>query len=178
MWDAMEIIDKTKVDESGARLQWTPLKHLIVNFPDLALLLFDRCFETNLQKQQNAAEAKGRWGQKCVTADSADFRITFNYKLLDETKLVRDLLRLEKQELQEEEEGSPVEKAAAVKKKAESSITVESIADSGSGGKDAIIKSKAKTDERRVPRWMRRKNHPLMIMVDQDKRVSLSSALN
>ena len=69
---------------------------LIKLFPDLAKKVFDRCIETNLQtetKQGSVSEDRdqGHWreqvGKKrdCVTADNENFKIVFNFELLDDT---------------------------------------------------------------------------------------------
>ena len=69
----------------------TPLRLLIKQFPDLAQQVFDKCMETNLQT--SAIEGSGGGGSTgggggkqriTVSADDPQFRITFNYELLDD----------------------------------------------------------------------------------------------
>ncbi len=64
----------------------TPLRLIVRLFPDLAHLVFDRCIDTNLQTETKQA---GYWKGECVTADNSDFKITFNYELLDDTYILQ-----------------------------------------------------------------------------------------
>ena len=74
-------------------MRQTPLRLLIKQFPDLAQQVFDKCMETNLQTSAiettgsgtGSVGGGGAKGQRItVSADDPQFRITFNYELLDD----------------------------------------------------------------------------------------------
>ena len=71
------------------KMRQTPLRLLIKQFPDLANQVFDKCMGTNLQTSaiDSSSSASGSGGSKqriTVSADDPQFRITFNYELLDD----------------------------------------------------------------------------------------------
>ena len=72
------------------KMMQTPLRLLIKQFPDLASQVFDKCMETNLQTSaiDSSSSASGSGGGSkqriTVSADDPQFRITFNYELLDD----------------------------------------------------------------------------------------------
>ena len=71
------------------KMRQTPLRLHIKQFPDLASQVFDKCMETNLQTSaiDSSSAASGSGGSKqriTVSADDPQFRITFNYELLDD----------------------------------------------------------------------------------------------
>ena len=64
----------------------TPLRLIIKLFPGLAWLVFDRCIKTNLQTKTKQC---GYWKEDCVTSDNEKFRIDFDFELLDDTYVMR-----------------------------------------------------------------------------------------
>ena len=135
----------------------TPLRELIRLWPDLAKKALHKCINNNLQSSK-----KSKWEQSNgVTPDDPRFEITFDFRLLDDTLF----FNMDEEKVPEEQTGMSnsnpdVESIASVDKSDEKPILVE---DSKEGAEEKAMKS--------ITRRMLRKNHPLMIMVNEQKKV-------
>ena len=67
------------------QIRQTPLRLLIKQFPDLAKQVFDQCMSTNLQTSAVVNNTGNTKQRTTVSGDDPQFRITFNYELLDDT---------------------------------------------------------------------------------------------
>ena len=122
----------------------TPMRLIIKLFPGLAKQVFDRCIETNLQTETKQASM---WKEDCVTADNEKFELSFNFELLDDTYVMRT------------EEGDEIVDYP------EDDLWQfdDEYDDFGRVSPKAVTYTSSKTDLKR--------NHPLMIMVSDNRMV-------
>ena len=69
-------------------IRQTPLRLLITQFPDLAKQIFDKCLSTNLRTSTISGAENSTHGEakrSTVNADDENFKISFNYELLDDS---------------------------------------------------------------------------------------------
>ena len=130
---AMRQARKETVDNSAIKLV-TPLRDLIIVWPDLASRVLDQCISDNLKTSNMANNRTGMWHQ--VTEDSEHFQIQFNYELLEDT-FVYDY-DLDYEDVGYEEEGDD---------------NLENV----------------EKGEKEVATKILLKNHPLMVMISENK---------
>ena len=145
----------------------TPLRDLIREWPDLAKKVMDNCIDANLQTDNKDKKALGGRNE---TADSSEFEITVKYELLDDTHTIYAIL----ENTDEKESDDATQDSGGT------------VADSDLEGGGASIENndvspiidlegkKEESDEGEkmfVTKSMMKRNHPLMIMVNENKKV-------
>ena len=136
----------------------TPLRELIRVWPDLAKKVLDKCITNNLQTVNKSKREQQYDG---VTPDSKDFEIIFDYRLLDDTLFfAMDEENAPDGQAETSNSNPDVESIARVDKSDQKSIIEDSGIEPVKGGSKNILR-----------RQMLRRNHPLMIMVNEQKKV-------
>lgn len=142
----------------------TPVRELIRVWPDLAKKALYKCIEENLESDKKSDWALDKHSR--VTADSPSFEITFDYRLLDDTFCFNSDENVEK--------GQQLDMPDP---------DVESVATIEHSDEKPIINEKYQAEERKedekgsvkkvLTRSMLKKNHPLMIMINEKKVVEM-----
>ena len=145
----------------------TPLRDLIREWPDLAKKVMDKCIDANLQTDnKDKKDAAGR----NETADSSEFEITVKYELLDDTHTIYAIL-----ETTDEKEGDNTAQDSA------STLAESDLEGGGASIENNEISPIVHLEDKKensedgkkkfVTQSMMKRNHPLMIMVNEKRKV-------
>ena len=140
----------------------TPVRELIRVWPDLAKKALYKCIEDNLESDKKSDWAMDKHSR--VTADSPDFEITFDYRLLDDTFCFISAENVEKEQQQPDKADPDVESVATIEHSEEKPI-IDPYEEKKEDEKGEVQKV--------LTRSVLKKNHPLMIMINEKKVVEM-----
>ena len=151
----------------------TPLRDLIREWPDLVKKALDKCIDANLKTANKENKSWEKFWE--VTADSEKFYITFNYKLLDDTFVDYDIREAEDQNGGEgmlaTQDSDSTEEATVADSDLEGGVSLENNDISPIINIEGKKEDSEKGEKKVVTKSMMKRNHPLMIMVNENKKV-------
>ena len=169
---AMRTGELREPEDNSPKQLVTPLRDLIREWPDLAKKALDKCIGDNLKTANKENKTWQKWLE--VTADSAKFEITFNYALLDDTFVDYDIREAAAAEDDENEEGEGM--LAAQDSDLEGGVSIENNDISPIMNVEGTKEDSETGEKKVVTKSMMKRNHPLMIMVNENKKVQLKYA--